>query len=62
MKFERHLDGFREYLRAHHFAARTVETYAANTKRFLAFLEHAYPSIDSVENVTKDTISTFNAI
>ena len=44
MKFQRHLDGFREYLRAHHFAARTLETYGANTKRFLAFLEQRYPT------------------
>ena len=56
MKFQRHLDGFREYLRAHHFAARTIETYGANTKRFLAFLEQRYPSINTVEQVTKDTI------
>ena len=56
MKFQRHLDGFREYLRAHHFAARTLETYGANTKRFLAFLEQRYPRIDTVEQVTKDTI------
>ena len=46
MKFQRHLDGFRDYLRAHHFAARTLETYGANTKRFLAFLEQRYPRID----------------
>ena len=56
MKFQRHLDGFRDYLRAHHFAARTLETYGANTKRFLAFLEQRYPRIDTVEQVTKDTI------
>ena len=56
MKFQRHLDGFRDYLRAHHFAARTIETYGANTKRFLAFLEQRYPRIDTVEQVTKDTI------
>ena len=56
MKFQRHLDGFREYLRAHHFAARTLETYGANTKRFLAFLEQRYPHINTVEQVTKDTI------
>ena len=31
MKFQRHLDGFRDYLRAHHFAARTLETYGALT-------------------------------
>ena len=49
-------DGFREYLRAHHFAARTLETYGANAKRFLAFLEQRYPRIDTVEQVTKDTI------
>ena len=56
MKFQRHLDGFRDYLRAHHFAARTLETYGANTKRFLAFLEQRHPRIDTVEQVTKDTI------
>ena len=56
MKFQRHLDGFRDYLRAHHFAARTLETYGTNTKRFLAFLEQRYPRIDTVEQVTKDTI------
>ena len=49
MKFQRHLDGFREYLRTHHFAARTIETYGANTKRFLAFLEQRYPRIDTVD-------------
>ena len=62
MKFQRHLDGFRDYLRAHHFAARTLETYGANTKRFLAFLEQRYPRIDTVEQVTKDTILDINGI
>ena len=56
MKFKRHAEGFRDYLRTHHFAARTIETYGANTKRFLAFLEQRYPSINTVEQVTKDTI------
>ena len=56
MKFKRHAEGFRDYLRTHHFAARTLETYGANTKRFLAFLEQRYPSINTVEQVTKDTI------
>ena len=33
--------------------------YAANTRRFLAFLEQRYPSLDSVEKVTKDIILEF---
>ena len=63
MKFQRHLDGFRDYLRTHHVAARTIETYGANTKRFLAFLEQRYPRIDTVEAWSPRTrSSTINGI
>ncbi|KKM00343.1 hypothetical protein LCGC14_1805370, partial [marine sediment metagenome] len=53
MKFEKHVNTFKEYLEEHNYSERTVETYCYNTNRFLNFLEEYYPRIKSLVKVTK---------
>ncbi len=56
MKFEKHVNTFKEYLEEHNYSERTVETYSYNTNRFLNFLEKYYPRIKSLEKVTKEIV------
>jgi len=39
MRFEKYLNGFKEYLESGNFSDRTVETYGWCVKQFLAFVE-----------------------
>jgi len=56
MKFEKHVNTFKEYLEEHNYSDRTVETYCYNTNRFLKFLDKYYPRIKSLEKVTKEIV------
>ena len=56
MKFEKHFNGFKEYLETNQFSERTVETYCSYTKQFLSFIEEYYPRITSLEKITKDIV------
>ncbi|KKL98465.1 hypothetical protein LCGC14_1824110, partial [marine sediment metagenome] len=56
MKFEKHVNTFKEYLEEHNYSERTVETYCYNTNRFLNFMEKYYPRINSLEKVTKEIV------
>ncbi len=56
MRFEKYLNGFKEYLESGNFSDRTVETYGWCVKQFLAFIEKYYPRITSMEKITKDIV------
>ncbi len=56
MKFEKHVNAFKEYLEEHNYSERTVETYSYNTNRFLNFLNKYYPRIKSLEKITKKIV------
>ena len=56
MKFEKHFNGFKEYLETNQFSERTVETYCSYAKQFLFFIEEYYPRITSLEKITKDIV------
>ncbi len=56
MKFEKHVNTFKEYLEEHNYSERTVETYCYNTNRFLNFMDKYYPRIKSLEKVTKEIV------
>lgn len=56
MKFEKYLNGFKEYLESNHFSERTVESYCSYTKQFLLFIEKYYTRITSLEKITKDIV------
>ena len=56
MKFEKHFNGFIEYLETNQFSERTVETYCSYVKQFLFFVEEYYSRITSLEKITKDIV------
>jgi len=56
MKFEKHVNTFKEYLEEHNYSERTVETYCYNTNRFINFMDKYYPWIKSLEKVTKEIV------
>ena len=56
MRFEKHVNTFKEYLEEHNYSDRTVETYNHNIEKFLHFLEKYYPRINSLEKVTKEIV------
>ena len=56
MKFEKYLNGFKEYLEKNSFSERTVTSYFCNGKQFLSFIEKYYSRISSMEKITEDIV------
>jgi len=56
MLCEKHFNDFKEFLSMNNYSERTLESYGAGVKQFLAFIVKYYPRINSLEKLTKDIL------
>jgi site-specific recombinase XerD len=57
--FATYLVSFKESLKENNCSERTVETYGYHAEKFLLFLQHHYPRIQSLAKVTRDIVRDY---